>query len=152
MTQTNIVSARVIRRFRASAEEVFDAWLDPELAREWFAPGLGEMTRVEIDARVGGTFWLVQNRDGKLAEHTGEYLEIDRPRRLVFTWRTPPITDTSRVIIDIRPLEDGCELTVTHEMSAEWEPFIERAANAWGKMADAIARLLATPQSRRPRG
>ena len=142
MTQTNIVNARVSRRFEASAEDVFDAWLDPELAREWFAPGLGEMTRVEIDARVGGTFWLVQNRDGKLAEHTGEYLEIDRPRRLVFTWRTPPITDTSRVIIEIRPLQDGCELTVTHEMSAEWEPFIERAANAWAKMADAIARLL----------
>ena len=152
MTQTNIVSARVSRRFQAPAEEVFDAWLDPELAREWFAPGLGEMTRLEIDARVGGTFWLVQNRDGKLAEHTGEYLEIDRPRRLVFTWRTPPLTDTSRVIIEIRPLEAGCELTLTHEMGSEWEPFVERAANAWAKMADAIARILAPGQSRDPRG
>lgn len=152
MTQTNIVSARVSRRFHAPAEEVFDAWLDPELAREWFAPGLGEMTRLEIDARVGGTFWLVQNRDGKLAEHTGEYLEIDRPRRLVFTWRTPPLTDTSRVIIEIRPLDDGCELTLTHEMGSEWEPFVERAANAWAKMADTIARILAPGQSRDPRG
>jgi uncharacterized protein YndB with AHSA1/START domain len=50
MTQTNIVHARVSRRFQFPAEEVFDAWLDPELAREWFAPGLGEMTRVEIDS------------------------------------------------------------------------------------------------------
>jgi uncharacterized protein YndB with AHSA1/START domain len=152
MTQTNIVSARVSRRFQASAEEVFDAWLDPELAREWFAPGLGEMTRLEIDAQVGGTFWLVQNRDGKLAEHTGEYLEIDRPRRLVFTWRTPPLTDTSRVIIEIRPLEVGCELTLTHEMGSEWEQFVERAANAWATMADAIARILAPRPSRDPRG
>jgi uncharacterized protein YndB with AHSA1/START domain len=152
MTQTNLVSARVSRRFQASAEEVFDAWLDPELAREWFAPGLGEMTRLEIDARVGGTFWLVQNRDGTLAEHTGEYLEIDRPRRLVFTWRTPPVSDTSRVIIEIRPLEAGCELTLTHEMGSEWEQFVERAANAWATMADAIARILASRPSRDSRG
>jgi uncharacterized protein YndB with AHSA1/START domain len=152
MTQANFVQARVSRRFQSAAEEVFDAWLDPELAREWFAPGLGEMTRVEIDARVGGTFWLVQRRDGKLAEHTGEYLEIDRPRRLVFTWRTPPLTDTSRVTIEIRPLEDGCELTVTHEMGADWEPFVDRAAAAWGRMADAIAGVLATRQSRRQPG
>jgi len=142
MTQTNAVRARVSRRFEASAEEVFDAWLDPQLAREWFAPGLGEMTRAEIDARVGGTFWLVQRRNGEEAQHTGEYLEIDRPSRLVFTWRTPPLTDTSRVIIEIARLDGGCEVTVTHEMDAKWAPFVERAAGAWLKMADSIARLL----------
>ena len=73
MTATNPVRAQVTRRFRAPAEDVFDAWLDPELARQWFAPGLGEMTRVEIDARVGGIFWLVQRRGTKEAQHTGEY-------------------------------------------------------------------------------
>jgi uncharacterized protein YndB with AHSA1/START domain len=142
MTSTNVVHARTSRRFRASAEEVFDAWLDPALAREWFAPGLGEMTRVEIDARVGGTFWLVQRRESGEAVHTGEYLEIDRPRRLAFTWRTPPLTDASRVIIDITPLDEGCEVTVTHEMAPEWESFVDRAAEAWRKMADAIATLV----------
>jgi len=142
MNQANTVRACVTRRFRASAAEVFDAWLNPQLAREWFAPGLGEMTRVEIDARVGGTFWLVQRRDGEEAQHTGEYLEIDRPRRLVFTWQTPPLTDTSRVIVEIRPLETGCELTLTHEMDAQWAAYLEGAEGAWRKMADAIAGLL----------
>jgi uncharacterized protein YndB with AHSA1/START domain len=127
VTQTNVVRARISRRFDASPEEMFDAWLDPVLARVWFAPGLGEMTRIEIDARVGGTFWLVQRREGGEAQHTGEYLEIDRPRRLVFTWRTPPLTGVSRVIIEIQPLSDGCELTLTHEMDPEWESFIDRA-------------------------
>jgi uncharacterized protein YndB with AHSA1/START domain len=143
MTQTNVVRARVTRRFEASPEEVFDAWLDPGLAREWFAPGLGEMLRVEIDARVGGTFWLVQRRESGEAQHTGEYLEIERPRRLVFTWRTPPAEDVSRVIIEIQPLGDGCELTLTHQMDPRWESFIDRAEAAWRKMVDAIARLLA---------
>lgn len=142
MTTPHVVQARATRRFRASAEEVFDAWLDPALVREWFGPGLGEMTRVDLDARVGGTFWLVQRRAAGDAVHTGEYLEIDRPRRLVFTWRTPPLTDTSRVIVDIQPLDHGCDVTVTHEMSPEWEPFVDRAASAWQTMMDAMAKVV----------
>jgi uncharacterized protein YndB with AHSA1/START domain len=142
MSMSEPVRARVTRRFRAPAEDVFDAWLSPELARQWFAPGLGEMTRVEIDARVGGTFWLVQRRGAEEAQHTGEYLELDRPRRLVFTWRTPPLTASSRVIIDIVPTRDGCELTLVHEMDPEWANFADRAAAAWRKMADAIATLV----------
>jgi uncharacterized protein YndB with AHSA1/START domain len=142
MTQAKMVQAQVTRRFRSPAERVFDAWLDPALTRQWFAPGLGEMTRVQIDAYVGGTFWFVQRRNGADAQHTGEYLEIDRPRRLVFTWRTPPATSASRIIIEIQPMTDGCELTLTHEMEPEWESFIGRAEEAWRKMVDAIARLL----------
>src|SRR5688500_15198168 len=142
MTSGSVVRARISRRFQFPAEDVFDAWLNPALAREWFAPGLGEMTRVEMDARVGGTFWLVQKRGTEEARHTGEYLEIDRPRRLVFTWRTPPLEDVSRVVIEIETTDDGCELTVTHEMNAQWAEFVDRAAGAWKKMSDAIAGLL----------
>jgi len=142
MTATNPVRAQVTRRFNAPAEDVFDAWLNPELARQWFAPGLGEMTRVEIDARVGGTFWLVQRRGAEEAQHTGEYLEIDRPRRLVFTWRTPPLTASSRVIVEIVPQGEGCELTLQHEMEQQWASFVDRAAGAWQKMSDAIAVLV----------
>jgi uncharacterized protein YndB with AHSA1/START domain len=142
MNATNLVRARVTRRFRASAEDVFDAWLNPDMTRQWFAPELGEMTRVEIDARVGGTFWLVQRRGADEAQHTGEYLELDRPRRLVFTWRTPPLTETSRVIVEIAPTGEGCELTLTHEMDRQWAAFVDRAAGAWQKMADAIAALV----------
>lgn len=142
MNVTNPVRARVTRRFRASAEDVFDAWLNPALARKWFAPGLGEMTRVEIDPRVGGTFWLVQRRGADEAQHTGEYLELDRPRRLVFTWRTPPLTDSSRVIVEIAATGNGCELTLTHEMDQQWAAFVDRAAGAWQKMVEAMAALV----------
>lgn len=137
-----MVAAKATRQFQATAEAVFDAWLDPELARHWFAPGLGEMTRIEIDGRVGGTFWLVQRREAGDAVHTGEYLEVDRPRRLVFTWQTPPSPDTSRIIIEIKRLDDGCEATVTHEMAPEWESFKERASSAWRTMMNAIATLV----------
>lgn len=136
---TEAVRAVVTRRIAVRAEDVFDAWLDPARVPQWFAPGRGEMTRVEIDARVGGTFWFVQRRTAGEAVHTGEYLEIERPRRLAFTWRTPPATDASRVLIDIAGTADGCEVTLTQEMEPQWESFKDRAAQAWGTMIDALA-------------
>jgi uncharacterized protein YndB with AHSA1/START domain len=74
------------------------------------------MVRVEIDARIGGQFVFVDRRDGEDVEHRGEYLEIDRPRRLVFTFGVPKYSsEMTRVRIDIVPRDAGCELTLTHE-------------------------------------
>ena len=142
MSTANAVRAVVTRRIGAQAEDVFDAWLDPAKVRQWFAPGQGEMTRIEIDARVGGAFWFVQRRAAGEAVHTGEYLELERPRRLAFTWRTPPATDASRVVVDVASTADGCEVTLTHEMEPQWESFKDRAAQAWGTMIDALGRAV----------
>jgi uncharacterized protein YndB with AHSA1/START domain len=124
---------RVTRRYRFPAERVFDAWLDPQKARRFlFATPTGTMVRAEIDARVGGAYLLVDRRDGVDAEHFGTYLEIDRPRRLVFTFavdRAEPKGD--RVTVEITPLADGCELVLTHEMSPAWIDFRSRTEEGW---------------------
>ncbi len=108
---------QVKHRFSALPERVFDAWLDPKNAGKWlFATESGRMVRVEIDPRVGGRFVITERRDGEDVEHTGEYLEIDRPRRLVFTFSVPKYSsDVSRVTIVIVPSETGCDLTLTNE-------------------------------------
>ena len=46
----------LVRHFRAQAEDVFDAWIDPAKIRHWFGPGLGELRQIDIDPRVGGRF------------------------------------------------------------------------------------------------
>lgn len=69
---------RVTSIFAASAERVFDAWLDPVLARKFlFVTAAGTMQRVEIDAKVGGCFLIVEKREAGDASHYGVYLEID---------------------------------------------------------------------------
>lgn len=117
MTPQQPLTVTVTRQYNASAERVFDAWLDPKRAGQWlFATDEGEMIRVEIDPRVGGHFLFVDRRKEGDAEHYGTYVEIDRPRRLVFDFSVENYDkDVTRVAIEIEPLEVGCELTLTHE-------------------------------------
>ena len=108
---------RVTRRYSAPPDRVFDAWLDPEMARKWlFATASRPMARVAIDARVAGSFCFVDRQDGAEIEHTGEYIEIVRPRRLAFTLvmgNSPKIR--TRVVTEIVSLKRGCELRLVHE-------------------------------------
>ena len=137
------VTVRVSRSFDASAERVFDAWLDPEGARRWlFATPSGEMVRAEIDARVGGRWRFVEHRPEGDALHTGTYLTIDRPRRLAFTFAVDETSEGDRVSIDIAPLDEGCELTLVHAMSAEWADYAQKTIDGWSAILEGLAKAL----------
>src|ERR1043166_6178068 len=108
------VQAVVIHRFSVSAERVFDAWLDVALLGRWmFGPAVRDerIVQLSLEPKVGGKFSFVVNRQGTEVDHVGEYLVIDRPRLLVFTWATrDSLPNTSRVIVEITPLDQGCEV------------------------------------------
>ncbi|HEX6136867.1 MAG TPA: SRPBCC family protein [Casimicrobiaceae bacterium] len=108
---------QVARRYRASPAHVFHAWLDPDVAGHWlFATASRPMARVDIDARVAGSFRFVEQRNGETVEHRGEYLEIVPHRRLAFTLASadhPQVV--SRVCVDITELDRGCAVTLRHE-------------------------------------
>ena len=130
---------KVTRRLAAPAERVFDAWLDPKTAGKWlFSTPTGKMVRVEIDAKVGGRYVIVDRRDAGDVEHTGEYLEIDRPKRLVFTFMVPMYsTASTRISIDIVPLSaSSCELTLTHE--GVFQEYASQTQDGWTKILDGL--------------
>jgi len=155
MTAEARVNALVTRRYGASPERVFDAWLDPGLVGRWMlGPSVRdeEVVRVTIDARVGGAFSFVVRRQGEEIDHFGQYLEIDRARRLVFTWNAGPVAkraaaqpasaDSARVIVEIAVLDRGCKLTLTHEMAPEWASFVPKAELSWATMLNSLARTI----------
>ena len=73
----------------------------------------------------------------------GEYLALERPHRLVFTWSTrDSLPETSRVTVEITPLDGECVLVLTDEMGPDWAAYVDRSAAAWGKMLDALSSLL----------
>lgn len=140
------IALRVDRHIDASPERVFDAWLDPALARRFlFATPTGEMIRVDIDPRVGGAFSIVERRGDGDAAHFGKYLEIDRPHRLAFVFSTEQDgTDASRVTVDVTPGGDGCDVALLHEMGPEWADYAERTRQGWTRILDTLASHMET--------
>lgn len=140
------VHATVSHKFSASPEKVFDAWLNPDMIGKFmFGPGVRdeEIVSLNTDARVGGSFSFIVRRKGEEVDHVGEYLEINKPRHLVFTWAVrEELPEKARILIDIVPIQTGCELTLTHEMSSDWADFIDSARAAWTKMLTALDRTV----------
>jgi uncharacterized protein YndB with AHSA1/START domain len=134
---TTTAAIQVQHRFQAAPERVFDAWLDPAKIEHWMGAPARKMlaepdkcVKLEVDARKGGRFSFVVNRAGEDVEHAGEYLEVDRPRRLVFTWGVPKYSpDFSVVSLDFKP--DGEGTLVTLEASNVAEEYRERTARGW---------------------
>lgn len=144
MTDAQPIIIQVVRRFTQPAERVFDAWLDVSMAAQFmFSTETGTMVKCEIDPRVGGGFVMTDRRPDGDVEHTGEYLVIERPHRLVFTFGIPAFSsDVDLVTIAIKPLDSGCELTLTTEMNAQWAEYEELARNGWTKILAALAQVL----------
>jgi uncharacterized protein YndB with AHSA1/START domain len=98
------------------------------------------MVRAETDPRVGGRFTFTDRRDGVDVVHTGEYLEIDRPRRLVFTFGVPTYSPVmTQVTIEIVPLDGGCELTLTNEGVPP--EYAERGVEGWSRILAGLAAI-----------
>lgn len=145
MTEKATRRAEVSRYIDASPERVFDAWLDPEKAAQFLFvfPG-GEIIRIEIDAQVGGRYTFVMKRGEQTLTHTGEYLEIDRPRRLVFSFAVLELSPNyDRVTIDFAAEGEGCRIHLANEMAAEdWEEWGKQTEEGWTAILNTLAASL----------
>lgn len=142
---TGAVILSVSREFAASAERVFDAWLDPaDASRFLFAIEGGEMLVCEIDACVGGRATVVERRPSGDAHHRMQFEVIERPRRLVFLFAADPTEEGewTRVSIEIAAQGEGCTLTLTHEMAPEWAAYEEQTRKGWGMILGNLARAI----------
>lgn len=134
------------RHLPAPPEEVFRAWTDPELMSQWMT--LGTAT-ASVDLRVGGAFTLVMSGEGMTIEQTGEYLEVEPPHLLVFTWRSPFTGgEPSEVTVRLTSEGSGTELVLVHQQLPP--DAVESHAGGWGQMVERLERLLtARPEPRR---
>ena len=136
------IEAKTVHEFKASAERVFDAWLDPIKVRSWVAqavPGHAPFRYPENRDRRKG------RRQVHLLGHArrwrggawGYYLEIDRPRKLVFSWFTSEEEEQenkSVVTLTIEPIAKGCRATIVHSMDERWAEYLKQTETAWGSM------------------
>jgi uncharacterized protein YndB with AHSA1/START domain len=139
------VAALVVRhRIRASPEQLFDAWTDPVQLVKWWGPQGVECAEASVDLRPGGQYGIA-NRfpDGSILWIRGEFELIERPHRLVFSWRVGANANLERVTVQFTVIADGTEVIVTHERVAD-EQTRARHAHGWAGCLDGLARHAAS--------
>jgi uncharacterized protein YndB with AHSA1/START domain len=134
----------VIRRFiPVPRERVMAAWLDPKSAAQWMQPGDVTNTTVEIDPRVGGKFRIVMAHGGGDADHWGEYLAIEPPSLLSFTWISAHTElQPSIVTIELQERDNGTDLTLTHRRLPPGK--VEAHRKGWADIVYKLEQTLAT--------
>lgn len=95
-------------------EQVFRAWTDPEEMRGWFAPDPSMSVEADVDLRVGGRYRL------RMGTHivSGTYVAVERPRRLVFSWRWEGDEDVGEMLVTVEMeagTDGGTALRLRHE-------------------------------------
>lgn len=107
---TDAPTVRVRRLMPAAPDVVFDEWLDPESLREWMCPRPVYCVGVAVEPRVGGIVRFDIDDSGSSVLITGQFLTIDRPRVLRFTWSNSDWSDptvVSIVNVEFEPAGDG---------------------------------------------
>lgn len=88
MTARDTFDLTIRRVIRAPRQKVFDAFIKPELVRQWMGPRGFKLTALEMEPRAGGRYRLtMQHRHGDTSTVNGTYKEITPPERIVFTWK-----------------------------------------------------------------
>jgi uncharacterized protein YndB with AHSA1/START domain len=133
-------TVQIRRRMRATAEQIFDLWTRPELMARWMSPYPGAVDcKASCDPYPGGTFSLFMSSEESSREVSGTYVEIDRPRKLVFTWVGPLTNDmTTLVTIELHPRGDETDLVLTHERLPT-QAIVEGHTRGWGNILDHLA-------------
>lgn len=117
MSNYSTTTLKMTRNFDVARERVFDAWLNPEMMRKWFFTLEGTNKVTKNNPQVGGTWEIIDHRDGKDYRAIGEYLEIDPPTKLVFTFKMPQFSESEDTItVELKELKQGCEMTFTQNI------------------------------------
>jgi uncharacterized protein YndB with AHSA1/START domain len=131
-----MTSLTLVRRIAARPSIVFEAITTVEGVAAWWGPEDVPVVSAVVDARVGGAYRVhFRTLDGREHEACGEFLEVVPPRRIVMSYRyafggePDEIGRTSRVEIDLAPIEGGTELTFTH---ARLFGEVSQKSHTWG--------------------
>jgi uncharacterized protein YndB with AHSA1/START domain len=109
----------------APPERIFSMLTDPAELAKWWGPHGFATPETELDLRVGGGYRLsMQPPDGDLFHLAGEFLEIHRSSRLVYTfrWEEPTPDDRETVVtLALDALGDATEVSLSQGMFATEE-------------------------------
>jgi uncharacterized protein YndB with AHSA1/START domain len=136
-------SARVERVLPAAPERVYDAWLDERSLRAFMCPAPGQAEEVLVEPQVGGRLRVVMTFPDPRNEINGEFLALDRPERVSFTWRTQDGQPASIVTVLFAPHgEEQTLMTIIH--TRQPAELVVSYQAGWSSIAERLEEYLAT--------
>jgi uncharacterized protein YndB with AHSA1/START domain len=116
---------RLRRTIAAPPQTVYQAWLDPELLRRWFAAGDLQSTRAEVDPQIGGRHrvWQSDPDGADVGGAEGRFLDLVPGERIVLRWhfvgpdRATPAIEESLLTVTFEPgaNKGTTDLILVHE-------------------------------------
>lgn len=115
------VPALVIRReYAAPPQRVYEAWTDPQIAREFLCPQGMTVGDIAMDVRAGGTYRIdMRTAENEAYVAFGTYRDVQPGRKLSMTWQwqedNPAEEHETLLTLEFNPHGSGTELVLTHE-------------------------------------
>lgn len=107
----NFTEMTIARTIPASAEKIFDLWMNPKSpGGPWFGA-----ERVIINPVVDGLFYIAVKHEGRAWPHYGRFIQVDRPRRIEYTWMSEATKGAESVVsLTMEPRGEDTEVTLRH--------------------------------------
>ena len=135
---------RIERVLPAPIQDVFDAWTDPNRMAEWLSP-VGH-AEAEVDLQVTGRFKVSMIGETTRIEHTGEYLVVNPPNELSFTWQSLYTGSEPSVVTVLFQAEgDETRIVLIHRRLPEGQ--VDPHTQGWEAMITRLAGLLDRTQT-----
>jgi len=139
-------SLEIVRFINVPANRVYDAWTDPAQLRQWFGPENVRTRNISADVRVGGKYrWDLTSPEGEEMSAFGEYKELVRGKKIVFTWQWDDDeaweNRTSIVAIELFERRGGTELGLRHEQLPS-EESRDRHNEGWNSLLDRLEQFV----------
>lgn len=141
---------RIERTFDAPVDRVFEAWTSEEVLRRWLHDHPDwETPTAEVDLRVGGRIRVVMRDPSGGSERgaTGEYMVVEPPHRLVFTWVWDDEPDSAQLVeLEFTEREGATSVLMTNS-AIPTDDQLKDQEEGWNRCYDNLERALATPSS-----
>ena len=127
----------ITKNFQIAAETVFNAWVDPDIIKQWlFKSESNEIVNADTDLTAGGRFSILELSEGEEIDHYGIYKEINYPSTLVFSLKASKhFTEETEVSIHIESRDWGSKMTFTQtgidpsKTETQWKQMLTNLQN-----------------------
>ena len=119
VSESDDLSLTVTCLVRASVEECFTAWTEPEQLKAWWGPAGVTCSDAEVDLHVPGGYRIGNLlSSGRILWITGRFVSIIPPHALSYTWKIDDAASESLVNVSFEAKGGLTEVTVTHSQNA----------------------------------